>query len=76
MNPRIATIGVSTPEMPPLACSQSAKGSVVNTWMNSVPAAHWVDNGTYPKVFFGLRTHNGAKATVLWKNIQVKQVEQ
>ncbi|GAB5439665.1 MAG: hypothetical protein Fues2KO_00140 [Fuerstiella sp.] len=52
----------------------SAKGNVVKTWINGVPAAHWVDDGSYPKGFFGLQIHKGVKGTVLWKNIRVKQL--
>lgn len=51
-----------------------AKGNVVKTWVNGVPAAHWVDDGTYPKGFFGLQIHKGVKGKVLWKNIRVKEL--
>ncbi len=51
-----------------------AKGNVVKTWINGVPIAHWVDDGTYPKGFFGLQIHKGAKGKVLWKNIRVKEL--
>lgn len=50
------------------------KGNVVKTWVNGVPVSHWVDNGTYPKGFFGLQIHKGVKGTVLWKNIRVKKL--
>lgn len=53
-----------------------AKGNVVKTWVNGVPAAHWVDDGTYPKGFFGLQIHKGAKGTVHWKNIRVKELSE
>lgn len=52
----------------------SAQGNVVKTWINGVPAAHWIDDGSYPKGFFGLQVHKGAKGTVLWKNIRVKEL--
>ncbi|TWT98231.1 3-keto-disaccharide hydrolase [Stieleria varia] len=52
----------------------SAKGNVVKTWINGVPVAHWVDDGTYAKGFFGLQIHKGNKGTVLWKNIRVKEL--
>ena len=52
----------------------SAQGNVVKTWINGVPAAHWVDDGTYPRGFFGLQIHRGAKGTVLWKNLRVKKL--
>jgi hypothetical protein len=37
-----------------------AKGNVVKTWVNGVPVAHWVDDGTYAQGFFGLQIHKGA----------------
>lgn len=51
----------------------SAKGNVVKTWINGVPAAHWVDDGTYAKGFFALQVHKGDKGTVLWRNLKVKE---
>lgn len=54
----------------------SARGNVVKTWINGVPAAHWIDDGSYPKGFFGLQIHKGVKGTVLWKNIRVKRLEE
>jgi len=53
----------------------SAKGNIVKTWVNGVPAAHWIDDGSYPKGFFGLQIHKGRKGTVLWKNIRVKRLK-
>ena len=50
------------------------KGNVVKTWINGVPVAHWVDDGSYPKGFFGLQIHKGKKGTVLWKNLRVKEL--
>jgi hypothetical protein len=52
----------------------SAKGNIVKTWINGVPAAHWVDDGTYSKGFFGLQIHKGEKGTVLFRNIRVKEL--
>ena len=52
----------------------SAEGDVVKTWINGVPVAHWVDDGSYPRGFFGLQIHKGARGTVLWRNIRVKQL--
>jgi len=51
------------------------EGNVVKTWINGVPAAHWVDNGSYPKGLFGLQIHKGAKGQVLWRNIRVKELK-
>jgi hypothetical protein len=53
----------------------SAKGNVVKTWVNGVPVAHWIDDGTYNKGFFGLQIHKGQKGTVLWKGIRVKELK-
>lgn len=52
----------------------SAKGNVVKTWVNGVPAAHWVDDGSYPKGFFALQIHKGVKGTVRFKNIRMKEL--
>jgi hypothetical protein len=54
----------------------SAEGNVVKTWINGVPAAHWVDDGTYPKGFFGLQIHKGSAGTVLFRNIRVRELKQ
>ena len=51
-----------------------AQGNVVKTWLNGVPAAHWIDNGAYPEGFFGLQIHKGQAGTVLWRNIRVKKL--
>jgi hypothetical protein len=52
----------------------SAEGNVVKTWVNGVPAAHWVDDGTYSKGFFGLQVHKAKKGKVLFRNIRVKEL--
>ncbi len=51
-----------------------ANGNNVQTWVNGVPAAHWVDDGSYPRGFFSLQIHKGAKGTVVWKNVRVKKL--
>ena len=50
-----------------------AKGKVVKTWINGVPAAHWT-NDHYLKGFFGLQVHAGAKGKILWRGIKVKEL--
>ena len=50
-----------------------AKGKVVKTWVNGVPAAHWVGDGTYAKGFFGLQVHKAKKGKVLFRSIRVKE---
>ena len=51
-----------------------AEGNVVKTWVNGVPAAHWVGDGTYSKGFFGLQVHKAKKGKVLFRNIRVKEL--
>lgn len=51
-----------------------AQGNVVKSWVNGVPAAHWIDDGSYPQGFFGLQIHKGRKGTVLWRDLRVKQL--
>lgn len=50
-----------------------AKGKVVKTWLNGIPAAHWT-NDTYPKGFFGLQIHAGKSGKVLWRGLKVKEL--
>ena len=52
-----------------------AKGNTVKTWVNGIPAAHWVGDGTYAKGFFGLQVHKAEKGKVLFKNIRVKELK-
>lgn len=52
----------------------SAKGNVIKTWINGVPVAHWVDDGTYSSGFFGLQIHKGKAGQVLFRNIKVKEL--
>ena len=52
----------------------SADGNVVKTWLNGVPASHWVDDGSYAKGFFGLQVHKGKAGTIHFKDIQVKEM--
>lgn len=48
-----------------------AKGDTVKTWVNGVPAAHWV-NDVYLEGLFALQVHSGTKTIVHWRNIKVK----
>ncbi len=52
----------------------SADGNVVKTWLNGVPASHWIDDGSYPRGFFGLQVHKGKAGTILFKEISVKEL--
>lgn len=51
-----------------------AKGKVVKTWLNGVPAGHWVGDGTYAKGYFGLQVHKAKRGKVLWRGLQVKEL--
>jgi len=53
----------------------SAKGNVLKTWVNGVPASHWVDDGTYSSGAIGLQIHKGKQGTVLFKNIMIKELK-
>ena len=53
----------------------SAKGNVIKTWVNGVPVAHWVDDGTYAEGFFGLQIHSGKEGTVWFKDVRVKELK-
>ena len=50
-----------------------AKGSVVKTWFNGVPCAHWTTD-KYLKGYFGLQIHSGKEGRVLWRNVKVKEL--
>lgn len=50
-----------------------AKGDVVKTWLNGVPAAHWT-NDEYLKGFFSLQIHSGKAGKVLWRGLKVKEL--
>ena len=52
----------------------SAKGNVVKTWINGVPASHWVDDGSYSSGFLALQVHKGEAGTILFKNLKVKEL--
>ncbi|MEM6470342.1 MAG: DUF1080 domain-containing protein [Planctomycetota bacterium] len=52
----------------------SANGNVIKTWVNGIPAAHWKDDGTYAKGFFGLQIHKGQKGTVHFRNVRIKEI--
>ena len=52
-----------------------AKGNVVKTWINGIPAAHWVGDGTYATGFFGLQVHKAKAGKVLFRNLRVKELK-
>lgn len=51
-----------------------AKGKVVKTWINGVPAAHWVTD-EYLKGFFSLQIHSGKEGEVHFRDIRVKELK-
>jgi len=52
-----------------------ARGKVVKTWLNGVPVAHWVGDGTYEKGFLGLQVHKAKTGRVLFKNLRIKELK-
>lgn len=50
-----------------------ARGDTVKTWVNGIPAAHWVDS-EYVKGFIALQSHAGRKGKVHFRNIQIKEL--
>ena len=54
--------------------TMTAEGNVIKTWLNGVPVAHWIDNGSYSEGFFGLQVHKGEAGTIHFKDIRVKEM--
>ena len=50
-----------------------ADKGTVKTWVNGIPAAHWVDD-QFLEGFFGLQVHSGKKGEVHFRNIKVKEL--
>ncbi len=50
-----------------------AEGETVKTWVNGVPASHWVDDG-FLEGFFSLQVHSGRKGKIHFRNIMVKEL--
>jgi hypothetical protein len=46
----------------------------VKTWLNGVPAAHWVGDDTYTKGYFGLQVHKAKSGKVLWRGLKVREL--
>ncbi|MEM9367977.1 MAG: DUF1080 domain-containing protein [Planctomycetota bacterium] len=51
-----------------------AKGNTVKTWINGIPASHWIDDGTYAAGYFGLQIHKGKSGKVRFRNLLVKEL--
>lgn len=53
-----------------------AIGKEIKTWINGVPAAHWIDEaGEYDEGFFSLQIHSGKEGEVHFRNIKVKELD-
>lgn len=50
-----------------------AKGHAVKTWVNGLPAAHWI-NDEYLSGFFSLQVHSGKEGQVMWRGVKVKEL--
>lgn len=50
-----------------------AIGDTVKTWVNGIPAAHWIDS-QYKQGYFGLQIHKGSEGTIHFRNIKVKEL--
>lgn len=51
------------------------EGNVFKTWINGLPAAHWVDEeNTFPDGFIGLQTHGGKQGTIHWRNLTIREL--
>lgn len=53
-----------------------ARGDVVKTWLNGVPVAHWVGDGSYSSGLFGLQVHKGQEGTILFRSIRVRELDE
>lgn len=52
-----------------------ARGNVVRTWVNGVPAAYWVDDGSYPRGRLGLQVHKGPRGVIRWRSVKAKRLD-
>jgi len=52
-----------------------AKGDVVKTWVNGVPVAHWVGDGSYLRGRLGFQVHKGKQGVIRWRNMKVKRLD-
>ena len=51
------------------------KGNVFKTWINGIPAAHWIDEkNEFPKGFIGLQVHGGKQGTILWRKLKIREL--
>jgi len=51
------------------------EGNVFKTWVNGIPAAHWIDEeNKFPTGFIGLQVHGGKQGVIRWKNLKIKEL--
>ena len=50
-----------------------AKGPLIKTWINGVPCAHLI-NEERSEGIFGLQVHAGARGTIHWRNLRIKEL--
>ncbi len=51
-----------------------ARGNVVRTWINGVPAAHWIGDGSFPSGRLGLQLKGKGRGTIRWRHFKVKRL--
>jgi hypothetical protein len=51
-----------------------AIGKDIKTWINGVPAAHWIDE-EFGEGFFSLQVHSGKQGKIHFRNIKVKEID-
>lgn len=51
------------------------EGNVFKTWINGLPAAHWIDiKNEFSQGFIGLQVHGGKKGIIHWKNLKIREL--
>ncbi len=50
-------------------------GNVFKTWVNGIPAAHWIDEeNKFPTGFIGLQVHGGKQGIIHWRNLKIREL--
>ncbi|TWO34566.1 DUF1080 domain-containing protein [Seonamhaeicola sediminis] len=50
-------------------------GNVFKTWVNGIPAAHWIDEkNEFPSGFIGLQVHGGKQGIIHWRNLKIREL--
>ncbi|WP_248722424.1 DUF1080 domain-containing protein [Seonamhaeicola sp. ML3] len=51
------------------------EGNVFKTWVNGIPAAHWIDEeNEFPTGFIGLQVHGGKQGVIHWRNLKIREL--